>query len=279
MWFDEYEFKVGDSVLGKINEGLLSADYGVVVFSRAFFTKYRTKTELDGLMALEAKNGKMVLPVWLDIRAAEIAELMPTLAGRYAVSADKGLDRVVAEIRAAIDGADRQRELSRGSSAKERIQKLSAERKARKAADSLLHSMKGVQLAGAEASKLMDAAQQSITAVSTDELPFKGAREGNQLEVQAPSRLRLRIHYEDGASSTAEDAQLVCLLYQLGRLGDFGQRESPRKREEVRFWPHFTESETVVWSVSKERESALSTDVVIDQLVNTLVGLVEAENR
>lgn len=129
VWFDEYEYKPGDSLLGKINEGLLEADYGVVVFSPEYFRKYWTKVELDGLVALEARNGKMVLPIWLNISSDEIAKVMPTHAGRYAVSAEKDMDRVVAELLSAIDGSERQRVFSRSDAARARIQKISADRK------------------------------------------------------------------------------------------------------------------------------------------------------
>jgi len=39
VWYDEYELTIGDSLLKKINEGLASSDYGVVILSPSFFQK------------------------------------------------------------------------------------------------------------------------------------------------------------------------------------------------------------------------------------------------
>lgn len=37
VWYDEYELKLGDNLLEKIDQGLASCDYGIVVLSKAFF--------------------------------------------------------------------------------------------------------------------------------------------------------------------------------------------------------------------------------------------------
>jgi hypothetical protein len=36
VWYDEYKLTLGDSLLAKIDEGLASCDYGVVVLSPSF---------------------------------------------------------------------------------------------------------------------------------------------------------------------------------------------------------------------------------------------------
>lgn len=45
-------------------------------------------------MALETATRKMILPVWKDLSAEEVAQLMSTLADRVAVNAAVGLDVV-----------------------------------------------------------------------------------------------------------------------------------------------------------------------------------------
>jgi len=37
-WFDEYELKIGDSLRGKIDEGLKNSRYGIVILSKSFFS-------------------------------------------------------------------------------------------------------------------------------------------------------------------------------------------------------------------------------------------------
>jgi len=39
VWYDKYVLRLGDSLLRKINEGLASCDFGVVVLSPHFFAK------------------------------------------------------------------------------------------------------------------------------------------------------------------------------------------------------------------------------------------------
>jgi TIR domain len=36
VWYDKFELKLGDSLLQKITEGLLSADFGIVVLAKLF---------------------------------------------------------------------------------------------------------------------------------------------------------------------------------------------------------------------------------------------------
>jgi len=41
VWFDEYELKIGDSLRGKIDEGLKNSHYGIVILSKYFFSPRR----------------------------------------------------------------------------------------------------------------------------------------------------------------------------------------------------------------------------------------------
>src|SRR5688572_1660795 len=63
VWLDEQEISLGDSLTGKINEGLAQSRYGVVILSPDFLAKEWPKRELGALLAIELKHGKRVLPV------------------------------------------------------------------------------------------------------------------------------------------------------------------------------------------------------------------------
>jgi tetratricopeptide (TPR) repeat protein len=102
VWYDEFELTVGDSLLQKINEGLSSCDYGVVVLSPVFFKKKWPQAELDGLFAVENSTRKVILPVWKDLTAEDVRRFSPILAGRLGVSTSDGIDKVVMELRRAI---------------------------------------------------------------------------------------------------------------------------------------------------------------------------------
>ena len=98
VWFDENTLKVGDSLRRSIDRGLARSRYGVVVISKAFLSKEWPQRELDGLVAREDDGGKVVLPVWHEITAADVKRRSPTLADRLAISSSKGVDEVVVEL-------------------------------------------------------------------------------------------------------------------------------------------------------------------------------------
>src|SRR5436190_4404924 len=112
VWYDEYELTIGDSLLRKINEGLASCDYGVVVISPSFFRKNWPQSELEGLFALETTARKIILPIWKDISDEEVKRRSPILAGRFAAKASDGVTKVAEEICRAIQVSNRMHEIS-----------------------------------------------------------------------------------------------------------------------------------------------------------------------
>jgi len=49
VWIDEAEILIGDSLRRKIDEGLASSRFGIVILSPSFFAKEWPQLELDGL--------------------------------------------------------------------------------------------------------------------------------------------------------------------------------------------------------------------------------------
>lgn len=103
VWYDEFTLLLGDSLRSKIDLGLKKSRFGVVVLSKNFFAKEWPQRELDGLVAREGNGEKVILPVWHGITKKEVQSFSPILAGRRAVSSDKGLDYVVSEILKVFD--------------------------------------------------------------------------------------------------------------------------------------------------------------------------------
>ena len=50
VWLDKTELRLGDSLRRKIDEGIRSSRFGIVVLSKTFFAKGWTNHELDGLV-------------------------------------------------------------------------------------------------------------------------------------------------------------------------------------------------------------------------------------
>jgi hypothetical protein len=101
-WLDESALTVGDSLRGKIDEGLANSRYGIVVLSHSFFAKQWPQHELDGLMSREVSGAKVILPVWHDITFEEVRDYSPILSGRVAAKSSEGLDTVVRKLREAM---------------------------------------------------------------------------------------------------------------------------------------------------------------------------------
>lgn len=63
-WYDEAEIRWGDSIVQKVNEGLNTSRYVVVVFSPAFVQKNWPQRELNAVLNQEASTGEVkVLPL------------------------------------------------------------------------------------------------------------------------------------------------------------------------------------------------------------------------
>ena len=99
VWYDDYEIKLGDSIPKKIDEGLGSSRFGVVVLSPSYFAKNWPKKELEALLAREAaEGGKVVLPVWHQVTAEDVSAHSKMLATKRAARISDGVKVVVDQI-------------------------------------------------------------------------------------------------------------------------------------------------------------------------------------
>jgi hypothetical protein len=98
VWIDEQELAVGNSLRRHIDEGLARSRWGIVILSPSFLTKDWPQAELDALMSRELTGERVLLPVWHDISAAELATRAPLLAARLGVDTARGLERVATEL-------------------------------------------------------------------------------------------------------------------------------------------------------------------------------------
>ena len=96
IWYDEYEFQIGDNVRAKMDQGLLHSRYGLVVLSPTFFEKFWTQYELDGLFARQSAGEQVILPIWHRLTMDEIARLSPSLTNTYALNSSVDSVEVIA---------------------------------------------------------------------------------------------------------------------------------------------------------------------------------------
>lgn len=93
VFYDEFSIEVGDSLVAKIDEGLATCRYGIVVISKNFLTKKKwTAREFHGLTNREVEaERKMILPIWLDVTRDEVSAYSPPLADKLALMASEGV--------------------------------------------------------------------------------------------------------------------------------------------------------------------------------------------
>ncbi len=103
VWFDEAELTLGDSLRGKIDEGLTQCSYGIVILSHNFFAKNWTQLELDALVSIETIKGeKAILPIWHNLDQNDITKYSPILAGKLGAPSTAGIPNIVGKIKAAV---------------------------------------------------------------------------------------------------------------------------------------------------------------------------------
>lgn len=99
VWFDEFEFKIGDSLRRKIDKGLANSRFGIVVLSRYFINKGWTNYELDGIITKAVSGEQIILPVWHNITKSEVINFSPSLADKLARNtAINTIDEIADEI-------------------------------------------------------------------------------------------------------------------------------------------------------------------------------------
>lgn len=98
IWYDTAVMRVGNSVRESIDLGLVSSKYIIVVLSRYYFSKDWTRREVNGMFTREVDGHRVVLPIWHNVTAAEVARFSPMLADRLAVQSSDGTEKIVERI-------------------------------------------------------------------------------------------------------------------------------------------------------------------------------------
>lgn len=84
VWYDEFTLKIGDSLRQKIDAGLASSRFGIVVLSNDFIKKGWTNYELDGIVSRSVNGEQVMLPIWHGITKQQVLDYSPSLADKVA---------------------------------------------------------------------------------------------------------------------------------------------------------------------------------------------------
>jgi hypothetical protein len=107
VWFDEPIINSGDSIFEKVNEGLKTTDYGIVIFSESFFQKRKwPMMELEALIAKETDDKKIIIPIWHRITSSDMKNNFPLLVNRKGLPSEMGILKIVEQIKNAVENSD-----------------------------------------------------------------------------------------------------------------------------------------------------------------------------
>lgn len=100
VWYDEFALQVGDSLRRRIDQGIKSARYGIVVLSAAFLSGRRwTEHELDGIVNAYIYNRQVLLPIWYGVSHSDVMDYSPTLADKVALSSESmSVEEIASEL-------------------------------------------------------------------------------------------------------------------------------------------------------------------------------------
>lgn len=101
VWRDKSNMRIGQSMTQAIENGLAKSKLAIVVISPNYLHKYWTNFELDGIFSKQGVTGEqMILPIWNNVSAEEIASKRPSLANLLAWNTNVDtVDDIVQELR------------------------------------------------------------------------------------------------------------------------------------------------------------------------------------
>lgn len=107
IWYSGKGLRIGDSIEETIRKNLSLSRYAVVIFSQNYLSKNWTMKELYLLMGHEIAKRKVILPILLDVTANDLVKKDITIADKFAIPVERGLDYIVEKIVEEVRGIKR----------------------------------------------------------------------------------------------------------------------------------------------------------------------------
>jgi len=99
VWYDEFELRIGDNLIAKLNAGMNSSRFGILVLSNDFFGKNWTEYELNTLEYMAVTQEFILFPVLHNISVEELRAYRASLANIVARStATHTIEEIAIEI-------------------------------------------------------------------------------------------------------------------------------------------------------------------------------------
>ena len=100
VWIDNTQIYIGDSLVERIQEGIVNSRYAIILLTENFFNdkKVWTKKELETFLMRDITVLKSILPVWCNIDINFINQHSPFLSALLAVKFEDGIRNVISEL-------------------------------------------------------------------------------------------------------------------------------------------------------------------------------------
>lgn len=254
VWFAPNELKMGDSLMDKISEGLSKADFGVVILSEAYHPKKWTQEELRALYALQTKEKKMILPVWKDLTAEQVAIMFPLMLDKVAFHASEGIAAIASKINIAVGTVGAMQSFSKMGSIIEKARKVATAMQTESNSTKLLRSHDGVQLVYNTVIECCGSIEKHVNEISKETGLFLkctssyGANFHATLTIDTTFRVFAHLVYHS-ATNSAEGATLKFSTRKILPCGLGETSESNEKLSEMVLQPFFDADKQVFWCV------------------------------
>lgn len=274
VWYDIETLQLGSDLLFSISEGLKNADYAIVILSPAYFDKKWTKEELAGLMALETKDKKIILPVWHNVSQQQVLSFCPPLANRVAIKSDQKISVIVDWIEGVVWGSEKAREV--GDPLQKRFAAIGDLFALRDLNEQLSRREEGVKLVKAEVARLFDVFWKRLDQVQGS-LNFQRsvldkATRPMAIRVSGRHQVTLEIRYEYYASNATTDDQLAVEIFTPDY--DYPAPQGKRNSLGLRMYTsYFVSGPRAVWKESFGVDDAILTnEEIIDQALASFIS-------
>lgn len=104
IWYSGKGLRIGDSIESVIRKNLSKSRYAVVIFSQNYLSKNWTMKELYLLLGHEIAQRKVILPILLNVTVDDLKEKDISIADKFAIPIEKGVDYIVEKILEEVKG-------------------------------------------------------------------------------------------------------------------------------------------------------------------------------
>ena len=254
VWYDTDSIIPGQgSLLKQISAGLHKSDYGVVIFSEAFFRKKWPQYELDGIFDLEIAEQKIMIPIWYKIGVEEVRNFSAIVAAQPAIRTNGEIEPVVAGIIRSVDAGEKTRRLL--SPLAQKLQLVGQTATLNQKFEQLSRTEKGVALVRSGMNQIVnDLVSKLSEPVGALQFRVEQPKDGRNdwIMIYGPRRddempLVLRLQLTGMAMNSVSTAALTAMIYfeRTENLGlEFKGCDVVTKST---YTPYFSEDDHAIW--------------------------------